>query len=93
RLLRATGYSVIFRGADAVAAVDPVIVAGEGYDAFRATFMDMKAAEVKKVGKTAGLFVARETFPRALGDLVDLLWDRANQRREIVLPNYASAAE
>jgi hypothetical protein len=55
---------------------------------FRSTFMSMKAPEIKKIGKASGLLVEKK-LPNAVGDLVDLLWDRAYQRLHDLYPQAA----
>lgn len=93
RLLEAVGHPVFFRGEEALSAIDPVLVAMHGYEEFRATFLSMKAAEIKKVGKASGLLVGASRLPTAVGDLVDLLWDRASQRLRDLYPHSRHAAE
>ncbi|HEX5999303.1 MAG TPA: hypothetical protein VFZ16_07885 [Hyphomicrobiaceae bacterium] len=88
RLLEAVGHTVVFRGEETLSAVDPVLVARRGLVEFRATFMSMKAADIKKIGKASGLMVEKK-LPTAVGDLVDLLWDRAHQRLHDLYPQAA----
>jgi hypothetical protein len=89
RLLEAVGHPVYFRGEEALSAVDPVLVAMRGYHEFRATFLSMKAAEIKKIGKASGLLVGTNRLPTVVGELVDLLWDRAHQRLHDLYPQAA----
>jgi hypothetical protein len=89
RLLEAVGHPVVFRGEEALSAIDPVLVAMRGYKEFRETFLSMKAAEIKKIGKTSGLLVGTNRLPTAVGELVDLLWDRAEQRLHDLYPQAA----
>lgn len=93
RLIEAIGYKVIYRGSEAMAAIDPVLVAIEGLEPFRATFASMKVAEVKKIGEAAGLFQRGEKLPKGLGEQIDLLWQRAQQRLRDLSPNARHAAE
>jgi hypothetical protein len=53
----------------------------------------MRAADVKKVAKSAGLVYASEKLPANLGELVDLLWKRALERRHDLYPERREAAE
>ncbi len=80
RLLEAASIKVVFRGDEATAAVDPMLVAMEGYDEFRRTFGSMTVAQVKKIAKNAGLITQQEKLPTGLFPLIDLLWDRASQQ-------------
>ncbi len=93
RLLEAVGQTVLYRGEEAIAAIDPVLVAMRGFEEFRATFLSMKAAEIKKVGKASGLLVGTDRLPNTVGALVDLLWDRASQRLHDLYPRNRDAAE
>jgi hypothetical protein len=93
RLLEAIGYSVIYRGEEAINAVDPVLVAMQGYEEFRRTFLSMRPAEIKKVGKSSGLLVGVAPLPTTVGNLVDLLWERARQRLHDLYPQKRFAAE
>jgi len=89
RLLEAVGHPVIYRGEEALSAVDPILVAMRGYKEFRTTFLSMRAAEIKKIGRVSGLLVGANRLPTAVGDLVDLLWDRARQRLHDLYPQAA----
>jgi hypothetical protein len=93
RLLEAVGHTVEFRGEEALAAVDPVLVAMRGVEEFRRTFLSMNANEIKKIGKTFSLIESHETKGRALGPLVDLLWERASERVRDLVPQRRQAAE
>ncbi len=97
RLLEAIGYRVIFRGEDAVEAVDPVLVAMHGLEEFRKTFLSMTAAEVKKVGEAHGLIQkppkGGKKTKQTHSELVDLLWNRARQRLADLFPQARDAAE
>jgi len=80
RLVEAVGYTVTYRGEEATAAVDPVLVAMSGAEEFRRTFLSMKAAEIKKIGEASGLFAKKEALPKGASELVDILWSRAAER-------------
>ncbi len=80
RLIEAVGYTVTYRGEEALAATDPVLVAMSGAEEFRRTFLSMRAAEIKKLGEASGLFAKKETLPRGSAELVDILWSRASER-------------
>lgn len=96
RLVEAVGFKVIYRGEEAVEAIDPVLVAMHGLEEFRRTFMSMKTAEVKKVGEMCGLLqkaVKGTKQPKLThGQLVDLLWDRSRQRLDDLFPTARNAA-
>jgi hypothetical protein len=93
-LLDAVGYTVEFRGDDALAAVDPVLVAKRGYEEFRRTFVSMKAKDLKKIGKDFSLMESHETARMTVAQLVDLLWERASERRrDLIPPSAREAAE
>lgn len=93
RLLEAIGHTVQYRGEEALAAIDPVAVARQGYDEFRRTFMSMKLKEIKKVGEVSGLFMKGNKYPAAVGPLVDALWERADEKRAFLAPRRREAAE
>ena len=93
RLLDSVGCTVIFRGDEALAAVDPLLVAMHGHEEFRRTFVSMTVANVKRVGKSAGLFSQAEALPGNLGTLVELLWDRSIQQVNDRFPVRRVAAE
>ena len=91
RLLDAVGHPVQFRGEEALAAVDPILVAMQGPEEFRRTFLSMKLADVKRVGTASGLLVPKERLPATIGALVDLLWERAEERMGDVFPRRHAA--
>lgn len=90
QLVEALGCTVIYRGDEALAAMDPLLVATKGAEEFRRTFMSFKPADVKKAGEAAGFFAKKEALPKAHGQLVDLLWSRAQQRLRDLTPRYAA---
>jgi hypothetical protein len=93
RLLEAVGFDVFYRGEEALATVDPVLVAKKGRDEFRRTFLSMSAAEIKRIGKSCDLFRTGDRLGSTPGALTDLLWDRASQRVENLTPQRLQAAE
>lgn len=93
RLLVAVGCTVEFRGEQALAAVDPVLVAIRGPEEFRRTFLSMSAKEIKKIGKDFSLIEESETKKKSVAALVDLLWERASERMHDLVPRTRYAAE
>lgn len=93
RLLEVTGHTVQFRSEEALVAIDPILVAKQGADEFRATFVSMKPADVKKVAIASGIWSPSERPPKAIGEFVDILWRRACERREDLSPTRREAAE
>ena len=93
RLLEAVGYNVQFRGNEAFAAIDPILVALKGPEEFRRTFVSMTAAQIKKVGLASGLFVRGNQYPGTVGELVDALWSRAKEKVDDQFPESRQAAE
>jgi hypothetical protein len=91
RLLEAVGCTVEFRGEEALAAVDPVLVAMRGLEEFRRTFLSMSVAELKKIGKSFSLMESHETARKTVGQLVDLLWERASERLRDLAPTLQAA--
>jgi hypothetical protein len=59
------------------------------HEEFRKTFLSMRPAEIEKIGEASGLLVGIARLPAAVGDLVDLLWDRASQRIHDLYPQAA----
>jgi|RhiMetdeSRZDD1v2_1073273.scaffolds.fasta_scaffold2801737_1 hypothetical protein len=93
RLLDAVGYTVEFRGEEALAALDPVLVAMRGPEEFRRTFLSMPAKDLKKIGKDFNLIESHETAKKTVPQLVDLLWERASERMRDLVPPARQAAE
>ncbi len=93
RLLEIVGYTVEFRGEEALAAVDPVLIAQRGPEEFRRTFLSMSLKDIKKIGKDFSLVEAHETNRKPIGALVDLLWERARERAYDLFPRAREAAE
>jgi hypothetical protein len=78
RLLEAAGVTVKFAGGEALAAVDPVVLASRvEYADFRETFSTFTDAQLKGMIKTYALGTAEEVKAAAkkkrLG-LIDLIW-------------------
>lgn len=90
RLIESLGFTVVYRGDDAMAAVDPVLVGMSGAEEFRRTFLSMKVADVKKAGEASGLFAKKEALPKPHGEIVDLLWSRTQQRLRDFAPRHAA---
>jgi hypothetical protein len=93
RLLEEVGYTVEFRGEAALAAVDPILVAASGPEEFRRTFLSMLPKDVIKIGKDFSLIESHETKKKKIGELVDLLWERASERARDLIPVRPQAAE
>jgi hypothetical protein len=91
RLLDAVGFTVEFRGEEALASVDPLLVAMHGLEEFRRTFSSMKAKDVSKVGIEFNLIEKEEAKGKKIGALVDLLWDRASERMRDLVPRRQAA--
>jgi hypothetical protein len=78
KLTDALGYQVLFRGSEALPAVDPVLMAMQGQEAFRETFLTFKAAELKNLAKEFGLATAADLKPlKKVPPIVDLMWQGA----------------
>lgn len=74
-LAEALGYEVVFRGTEALPAVDPVLVAKQGEEAFRATFLTFKVADLKKLIKSFGLGTDADLkTAKTAPALVDVMW-------------------
>lgn len=91
RLLVAVGHTVQFRGEEALATVDPMLVAMQGVAEFRRTFLSMTARDLKRIGKTFSLMETHETARKPVGALVDLLWERAKERVHDLIPTRQAA--
>jgi hypothetical protein len=84
RMLDAAGLKVAFKGADATAAVDPVIVASQhDYSGFRSMFSTFSEAELKKMVTGFGLGTAEDVRQAAKPKkfaFIDLMWDGARRK-------------
>ena len=94
RLLEAVGFHVEFRGKDALAAVDPILVASRGVEEFRRTFLSMDVKDVKNLGEEFSIVEKHELRGiKKIGPLVELLWERASERVRDLFPPAREAAE
>ena len=93
RLLVAVGHEVVFRGEEALAAVDPLLVALSGAEEFRRTFLSMSMRDLKKIGREFNLFDPPETTRKTVAQVVELLWERASERKRDLFPSLRHAAE
>ncbi len=79
QLSDAIGHTVVFRGEEAIQSIDPIMVARQGANEFRETFLSFSAKDLKKILKDFGLASAQDMKGKnkpAL--LVDLMWERAS---------------
>lgn len=89
RLLEAVGVTVIYRGDDARDAVDPVLLAADGHEAFEKTLESFKAAEIKTLIKNFDLATAADMKgKRKKADLIELAWHGASGKREDTVPRW-----
>lgn len=87
-LCRAIGAQIEFRGADAVAAVDPVLEARHGAEKFRETFLSFSAKDLKKMLKDFALASPQDMKGKTKpAQLVDLLWERSAQKLKDLTPS------
>lgn len=100
RMVEALGYTVLYRGEDAAMVVDPVLVAMQGLQEFRATFEAMKPEAIQKIGESHGLLQKPTRSPKGIktvkptqSELIARLWDRAQQRKLDLFPQLRQAAE
>ncbi len=106
RLLEAVGYTVEFRGEEALVAVDPVLVAMRGREEFRRTFVSMPLAGVKVIGQAFNLVESHEfdkevvgkngkkkKQKKSVGEIEELLWERSSERMRDLVPSTRQAAE
>jgi hypothetical protein len=81
RLAEAAGYNVVFRGLEAMPAIDPVQVAMRGQDEFRATFLTFKAADLKRLVKEFNLGTAADMVGKNKpSQIVDVMWAGARAK-------------
>jgi hypothetical protein len=88
QLLEAMGVTVIFRGEEALEAMDPVLVAANGYDEFRQTFASFKITQLKKIIKEFGLATASDMKGKKLPQLIDIMWEGASNKRHDSVPSW-----
>jgi hypothetical protein len=99
RLLEAVGFTVEFRGEEALAAVDPILVAMRGRGEFRRTFISMKLKDVVKIGKDSNLIESHEfekmeagkKKKKNIGEIEELLWERSSERMRDLVPTREAA--
>lgn len=81
RLLGALGVSVVFRGEAATASVDPLQVALQGYDEFRATFLTFPVKDLKAFVKDFGLATPADMKGKSKAhQIVELMWSGASTK-------------
>lgn len=71
---------VVFRGEDAIAALDPVLLAMKGPELFRETLLTFTAEQLRCLADHHNLALVDETRNHTAGQLTDLLWRRAEGR-------------
>lgn len=85
RMLDAAGVTVVFSGADASKAVDPILLAARGdYASFRESFMSFPEKDLKALIKGFSLATDEQvkgvkSKPKQSG-LVDLMWEGASRK-------------
>ena len=93
RLTEALGMEVMFRGEDAVDAVDPILMADRGSENFRKTFLTYKAKDLKKIMKDFALATPQDFKGKTKPpQLVDLMWERAQNRLYDLKPKLKRAS-
>lgn len=81
RLLDALGARVVFRGDAAASGVDPLQVALQGYDEFRATFLSFPVKDLKAFAKDFGLATTADMKGKSKApQIVDVLWAGASAK-------------
>jgi len=81
RLLDALGAKVVFRGDAAAPSVDPLQVALQGYDEFRATFLSFPVKDLKVFVKDFGLATAADMKGKSKApQIVDVMWAGASAK-------------
>ena len=89
RLLEAVGVTVIYRGDDALDAVDPVLLAAEGREAFEKTLGGFKVADLKRLINSFDLATASDLKgKRKKADLIEVMWLGASSKREDTVPRW-----
>ncbi|MGI9387211.1 MAG: hypothetical protein ACR2OX_07245 [Methyloligellaceae bacterium] len=93
RLTEALGMEVSFNGEEAVYAVDPMLIADQGADKFRKTFLTFKAKDLKKIMKDFALATPQDFKGRTKPpQLVDLMWERTHNRLYDLKPRLKRAS-
>ncbi len=81
RLLGALGAKVVFRGDAATSSVDPLQVALQGYDEFRATFLSFPIKDLKALVKDFGLATAADMKGKSKApQIVEVMWTGASAK-------------
>lgn len=81
RLLDALGAKVVFRGDAAASSVDPLQVALQGYDEFRATFLSFPVKELKTIVKDYSLATPADLKGKSKApQIVDVMWTSASAK-------------
>jgi hypothetical protein len=89
RLLEAVGVTVIYRGDDAFDAVDPVLLAADGREAFEKTLNSFRVADLKALIKSFDLATAADMKGRKKkADLIELMWQGAKGKRDDTVPRW-----
>lgn len=97
RLLEAIGYTVIYRGDEAMEAVDPLLVAMKGKEEFFRTFLSFPDREIERIGVSRGLLlkgaIGKGKTKLTTAQLVDQLYVRTTDRLDDMFPKTRQAAE
>jgi hypothetical protein len=89
RLLEAVGVTVIYRGDDAFDAVDPVLLAADGREAFEKALNTFKVADLRALIKNFDLATASDMKGRKKkSELIELMWQGARGKREDTVPRW-----
>lgn len=81
RLLGALGVNVVFRGDAAASGVDPLQVALQGYDEFRATFLSFPVKDLKALVKDFGLATPADMKGKSKApQIVEVMWAGASAK-------------
>lgn len=81
RILNALGAKVVFRGDAAAASVDPLQVALQGYDEFRATFLSFPVKDLKALVKDFSLATTADMKGKGKApQIVDVMWAGASAK-------------
>ncbi len=93
RLTEALGIEVSFIGEEAAYAVDPILIANQGADKFRKTFLTFKAKDLKKIMKDFALATSQDFKGRTKPpQLVELMWERTQNRLYDLKPRLKRAS-
>jgi hypothetical protein len=90
RLLEAVGVTVIYRGEEAVDALDPVLLVAEGREKFEKTLNSFKIAELRRLIKEFDLATASDLKGKKKKiDLIDVMWRGAQNKRADTVPRWS----